>query len=86
MYVFLDDKYYLQFLLKLVFMVNNLISSFGCNYCMNSKIPFIHCSQRTVVHVQVSSYPEIHLTSHNDANGIIPGSNMKMTEKHDAEN
>ena len=63
-------------------MVNNLISSVRCNYCMDSKIPFIHCSQRTVVHVQVNSLSKIHPTSHNDANGIMSGSNMKMTEKN----
>ena len=66
-------------------MVNDLISSLRCNYCIDSKIPFIHCSQMTVVHVQVNSLPKILPVSHNDANGIIQGSNMKMTEKHDAE-
>ena len=72
-------------MLKIIFMVNDRIGSVRCSYCMDSKIPFIHCSQRTVVHVQVNSLPKIHPTSHNDANEKIPGSNMKKTEKNDAE-
>ena len=66
-------------------MVSYLISSVRRNYCMDSKIPFIHCSQETVVHVQVNILPKILQASHNDANGIKPGSNTNMTDKHDAE-
>ena len=66
-------------------MVSDLISSVRRNYYMDSKIPFIHCSQETVVHVQVNILPKVLQASHNDANGIKPGSNTKMTDKHDAE-
>ena len=66
-------------------MVSDLISSVRRNYCMDSKIPFIHCSQEIVVHVQVNILPKIYPEGHNYANGIKPGSNTKMTDKHDVE-
>ena len=66
-------------------MVSYLISSVRRSYCMDSKIPFIHCSQETLVHVQVNTLPKILQASHNDANGIKLESNTKMTDKHDAE-
>ena len=72
-------------MLKLIFIVIDLISSVRRNYCMDSRIPFIQCSQKSVVQVQVNKLPKIRPASNNDANGIIPGSNTKMTDKHDAE-
>ena len=66
-------------------MVSDLINSVRRSYCLNSKIPLIHSSQETVVHVQVNMLPKILQASHNDANGMKPGSNTKMTDKHDAE-
>ena len=66
-------------------MVSDLIRSVRSNYCIDAKIPFIHCSQETVVYVQVNILPKILTASHNEANGVKPGSSTKMTEKHDAE-
>ena len=37
-------------------MVGDLTSSVRRIYCMDSNIPFIHCRQKTVVHVQVNSF------------------------------
>ena len=76
MYIFQVEKYSLQFLLT---------SSVRGNYCMDSNILFIHCSQKTVVQVQVNILSKIHQACHNDVNGFKPGSNWKMTEKHAAE-
>ena len=56
MYVFLVEKYHLQFLLKFLFMVDDLTSSVRRNYYMDFYIFFIHCSQSTAVHVQVDSF------------------------------
>ena len=49
---------------------------------MDSNIPFIHYSQKTVFHVQVNNLSKIHQACLNDANGIKPGSYSKMTDKH----
>ena len=46
----------------------------------------IHCSQRTVVHVHVNAFFKIHPACHSDANRIKPGSNLKKTDNHAAEN
>ena len=68
-----------------MFLVSDLISSVKCNYCMDPKIPFAHCSQKIVLAVQVIILHEIHPACHNDTKGIKPGSHTKMTDKHDAE-
>ena len=49
-------KYYLQFFLKIVFIEGDLTSSVRRKYCMDSYIPVIHCSSKTVAHVQVSMF------------------------------
>ena len=67
MYVFLVELYYFQFLLKISFMVGDLTSSVRPNYCMDSNIPFIHCSQKTIVYVQVGIFPKIYPAYRNDA-------------------
>ena len=52
---------------------------------MGSNIHLINCSQQTVVHIECiilfKTYPACHL----DANGFIPGSGSKMTDKHAAD-
>ena len=54
-------------------------------YVHLGKNTFIHCRQITVVHVQVNVFFKIHSACQSDANGIKPGSNEKMTDKHAAE-
>ena len=60
-----------------------------CKVTFGLKYTFIHCSQVTVVHVHEKTnnkFSLIHPARHNDANGIKPGSTLKMTDKHSAEN
>ena len=53
------------------------------NYWMYSNIHLIDCSQKTVVYVEgIIFVYNLHL----DVNGIKPGSNSIMTDKHTAEN
>ena len=82
MYLFLVEKYYLQFLL-IFFIGADLTSSVRHNYCMDSNIPLIHCSQSTIVHI--FKLPKILPAYRNDANGLKPESNSKMSDKHAAE-
>ena len=65
-------------------MIDDRTSSVRRNHCMDSNIPLIHYCKSTVVHVQVDSFC-LHPAHCNDANGIEPGSNSKMTDKHAAE-
>ena len=47
---------------------------------------FIDCSRITIVHVHLHVFfSKIHPACQSDANGIKPGSNYKMTDKHAAE-
>ena len=46
---------------------------------------FTYCSWITVVLVHVKVLSKIHPVCHNIANGIKPGSNTKITDKHAAE-
>ena len=61
-------------------MVGDITSSVRISFCMDYYIPFIYCSQKTVVHVQVNIFQKIHTACRNDANGIEPDSNSKMTD------
>ena len=78
MYEFLVENHYLHF--YLIFVVVDLTRSIRHNYCLNSNIPFIHCSKN-------SSQCECkHVSAcHNDANGIKPGNTSKLADKHAAE-
>ena len=52
---------------------------------MDYNIPLILCSPKTVVHVQVSIFAQnSQIVCRNGANGIKPGSNSKMKDKHTA--
>ena len=52
-------------------MVVDLTRSIRHNYCMNSNIPFIHCSKKTVVNVNVNM--SLHATmTRMDSNQEIP--------------
>ena len=55
------------------------------NYWMGSNIHLIDCSQKTVVYVECIILSIIYSACHLDVNGIKPGSNSIMTDKHTAE-
>ena len=48
-------------------------------------LSYMYRSWITVVHVHENILSKFHPACHNDANGIKPGSNSKMTDKHAAE-
>ena len=52
------------------------------NYRIGSNIHLIYCSQKTVVYVEGIFLYKIYPACKLDANGIKPGSNSKMTDKH----
>ena len=80
MYIFLVEKYFLQFLLQNCFMVKSN------NYIHLGQTTFIHCSRITVVHVHVNIF-YLKFTKHatETQNGIKAGSNSNMNDKHAAE-
>ena len=53
---------------------------------MGFNIHLIDCSQKTVVYVEgIDFLSKIYSACHLDVNGIKPGSNSIMTDKHNAE-
>ena len=56
MYIFVIEKYYIQFQLRTLFMVGDLTSSVRQTFCLRSYTPFIQCSQNTVVRVHVNIF------------------------------
>ena len=52
---------------------------------MDSNIHLIDCSQKTVDYVEGIILSKINPACHMDVNGIKPGSNAIMTDKHTAE-
>ena len=55
-------------------------SSIMRNFCMDSNIPFIHCSKDKMYFMfKLTLMPKVPPPCRNDANGIKPGSNSKMT-------
>ena len=52
---------------------------------MGSNIHLIDCSQKTVVNVKVLFLSKIYPACHLDVNGIKPGSNSILTDKHTIE-
>ena len=81
-YQFLNEKYYLQYLLEINFMVSDLISS--VRHCLKS-LSFNVVRKLQFIVIQLNILPKLNSASHSDANGIKSVYNTKKTDKHDAE-
>ena len=66
-------------------MVSDPTSSARCDFCMDYKIPFIHCSSKLKFVFNLTLLPKSHPACRNDANAIKPGNNSKTTDKYAAE-
>ena len=87
MFIFLVKTYYLPYLLfEKVVMVCHFTDFVRYYFLKNTYFLFTHCSLITEVNVYVVTLlSQIHPGCHNNANGINPRSNLKMTDKHAAD-